>query len=91
MIYTNKATIFTKDATMRSTFLECGARQITVNHDDKFEILFLNDEGKEVAIVSSVLNRLLFSVIRYDENNIRKNAYQFSVKVAKESEEVVAK
>ena len=76
---------------MRLTTLECGARRITVNHDDKFEILFLNDEGKEVAIASSVLNCLLFSVIRCDENNIRENAYQFSVKVAKKSEEVVAK
>ena len=69
--------------------LECGANQITINHDDNCEILFLNEEGKEVAIASSVLNRVLFSVIRYDENNIRENAYQFSVKLANEIEEVV--
>ena len=75
---------------MDVTTLECGAKQITINHDENYEILFLNDEEKEVAVASSCLNRLLFSVIRYDENNIRENAYQFSVKVASESEDVAA-
>tara|TARA_B100000475_G_C14865496_1_gene259509 strand:+ start:307 stop:537 length:231 start_codon:yes stop_codon:yes gene_type:complete len=68
---------------------ECGANKITIKYDDNYEIVFLNEEGKEVAIASSILNRVLFSLIRCDENNIRRNPYQLSVKLVNETEEVV--
>ena len=68
---------------------ESGANKITIKYDDNYEIVFLNEEGKEVAIASSVLNRVLFSLIRYDANNIRQNPYQLSVKLVNETEEVV--
>ena len=80
---------FTKGRTMDVALKECGANKITIKYDDNYEIVFLNEKGKEVAIASSVLNRVLFSLIRYDANNIRQNPYQLSVKLVNETEEVV--
>jgi hypothetical protein len=85
---------------MEVATLECGAKQITLNHDDNYEILFLNEEGVEVAQVfpfkkisiendSSVRNHLRFSIINYDENNNRKVGYDYSVSLGKRNEELV--
>ena len=62
--------------------LECGAKQIILNHDDNFQVLFLNEAEVEVAQVYSlkmksctkgalITNHLHFTQIQYDENNNR--------------------
>ena len=64
---------------MEVNTLECGGKQITLDHTDRYEVLFLDESGKVILDAFSDLGSHTVTAIGYEEG-IREEKYRFSVK-----------
>ena len=64
---------------MEINTLECGSKQIILDHADRYEVLFLDECGKVILDAFSDLGSHTVVAIRYEEG-IREEKDRFSVK-----------
>ena len=64
---------------MEINTLECGSKQIILDHTDRYEVLFLDECGKAILDAFSDLGSHTVVAIGYEEG-LREEKYRFSVK-----------
>jgi hypothetical protein len=64
---------------MEINTLECGSKQIILDHTDRYEVLFLDECGKTILDAFSDLGSHTVVAIGYEEGT-REEKHRFSVK-----------
>jgi hypothetical protein len=64
---------------MEINTLECGSKQIILDHTDRYEVLFLDECGNDILDAFSDLGSHTVVAIGYEEG-LREEKHRFSVK-----------